>query len=476
MLFRLNALLLAAVIALAPLAETALASQNQLYSPTTGTVSGLSLTNYLNGAIDSVNTLNSGASAPANQLSGVPSAGNGWLNTTASPYPWNLYDGASWVPTGALDTVNHIWDAQVGGGTNSVASATTTDLCSVPQYFLTVTGTTTITGFGSTCKAGVQKLITFAGALTLTYNSGSMIVPGSANITTSSGDVAIALALGSGNWQIVSYFPATGTALVNPAVDVGAILYFSGGAPPSAKYLEGYGQAISRTTYATYMGVITNTQSVTRTSGSAVLTGFSDTTRFNAGQPIEGSGIPSGATVGSTTSTTVTMASTCSGGSGACNAISSGTGNVTVFYYGNGDGSTTFNMPNCAGQLLVGRNNMGGTAQSFLTSTYALNNPNAMGVSLGKQNHTQTLGELVAHNHSITDPGHVHQWTNEFPPGSGSGGLSGGGTPGTITWAPTATNTTSATTGITINNAGSGNPFTVVNPMLTVECMVRVLP
>lgn len=483
MKFRLNALA-AGIVATILSVGVLMASQNNLFSPTTGTVSGLSLTNNFNGAIDSVNTLNSGASAPTNQLTGTPSVGNSWLNTSANPNAWSLYDGLQWVKLGALDTVNHIWNAQVGGGTASLASASTVDLCSVPQYFVTITGTTTITGFGSTCPAGVQKVVTFAGALTLTYNGTSLIIPGAQSVSpTATGDIAILVALGSGNWQVISYAPANGAALINPAVDVGTISFYGGGAPPSSKYLEGYGQAVSRTTYSTLLGVYTNVQSVTRTSGSPTLTGFSDTTKFTAGQPVEGSGIPTGATISSTTSTTVTL---------SANAISSGTANVTVFYYGNGDGSSTFNVPDCRGQLLVGRNNMGGTASSRLNSTYALASPNAIGASLGSQSHTLLTAEIPSHQHNVYlfDPGHTHTVTPNFY--SGTYAIGGGGPPtsynnnnnGTqLSWT-----TSSSTTGMTIGSVngtandnktaltGGGGAHSVVNPMLTVECMVRALP
>jgi hypothetical protein len=67
---------------------------------------------------------------------------------------------------------------------------------------------------------------------------------------------------------VLAYTPASGSALINPAVDVGTVYFFAGGSPPSSKYLEGYGQQISRSTYATFLGVVTNTQSVTRTNGS----------------------------------------------------------------------------------------------------------------------------------------------------------------------------------------------------------------
>lgn len=84
-------------------------SQNPLSSPTTGTVSGLNLTNNYNSALDSVNTMNSGSSAPANQLSASPSAGNLWLDNASNPYPVNVYDGADWVSVGWLDATNHDW-------------------------------------------------------------------------------------------------------------------------------------------------------------------------------------------------------------------------------------------------------------------------------------------------------------------------------------------------------------------------------
>src|ERR1700731_3642145 len=98
MLDRINALLLSVLLAIAPLAS-ARASQNALLSPTTGTVSGLHLTNNYNSALDSLNTANSGATAPTNQLSGSASMGNWWLNTTAPPFPLGMNDGSSNWPS-----------------------------------------------------------------------------------------------------------------------------------------------------------------------------------------------------------------------------------------------------------------------------------------------------------------------------------------------------------------------------------------
>ncbi len=209
----LGSLVLAAVQALLICAMIALplsAGQNNLYNPTSGTLSGLSAVQNYNNALDSLNTQNSGGSAPTNQLSGSPSLGNSWLNTSSNPNAHEEYDGSSWLTPYWLDTVNHYTIVKVGGGTASVASATTTDLCNgVPQAYLTITGTTTIASFGSTCGAGHIRFLTFSGALTLTYNATSMILPGAASISTAAGDTAIAIALGSGNWKVVNYMPAS---------------------------------------------------------------------------------------------------------------------------------------------------------------------------------------------------------------------------------------------------------------------------
>ncbi len=350
MLFRVHAFLLALLLAVAP----ATASQNSIFSPTTGTVSGLNLTNNYNNAFDSLNTGNSGPSAPTNQLSGVPSLGNIWLNTTSSPDPWQIYDGANWLKTGYVDTANHLWNAVVGGGTATVASATTTDPCSTSANYLTISGTTTITGFGSSCEVGQEKTVTFSGVLTLTYNASSLIIPGAANVITAAGDIAKLRYLGSSNWQVEAYLPATGQALVNPAVPVGSVIAYAGVTAP-ANFQLGYGQAISRASFPNYLAAVTNTQSVTRTNGSPTVTGFSDTTNFGYGQVIEMSGFATGTSILSCTATTCKM---------SANASSSGTSNLTVFLYGYGAGgsTSTVGLPSCNGNGIVFRDNQGGTA------------------------------------------------------------------------------------------------------------------
>lgn len=95
---------------------------------------------------------------------------------------------------------------------NDIASASTTDIGAATAEFVDVTGTTTITSLG-TISAGIVRTVRFTGALTLTHNVTSLQLPGSANITTAAGDVAIFRSLGSGNWKCVSYVSQNGNPI-----------------------------------------------------------------------------------------------------------------------------------------------------------------------------------------------------------------------------------------------------------------------
>jgi hypothetical protein len=465
----LTAFALYAMTIFTPALETrALASQNQLSSPTTGTVGGLALTNNFNGALDSINTANSGGTAPTNQLSGSASLGNWWLNTAAPPYGLGMNDGTSnWPVLGSLDPTAHAWNVQIGGGVGTLASASTVDLCSTPRNYLTISGTTTITSFGSTCPAGVVKLVTFSGALNLTYNATSLIIPGGNSVQpTSPGDQATLVSLGGGNWQVAGYTPVSGAALVNPAIDVCSYVLTAATAPPSSKYLFSYGQAISRTTYATFLACSTITQSVTRTTGSPTLTGFTDTTQIGAAAPVEGSGIPTSDTIVSCAATTCTM---------AANATSSGTANVTIFPNGNGDGATTFNVPNCQGVTLAGRDNMSGTPRGVLSSGYFGANNGASPDALGAFGGAQSRNLSIANINAFTPTVSTFSLTAQLPTqGFLSGVQENNNQYGSNNTSPA--NLPAPVTGtITMNQLGSGTAHATVQPTLTANCMIRVL-
>ena len=81
--------------------------------------------------------------------------------------------------------------------------------------YFNVTGTTTITALAFTNDhSGRMVWVKFAGALTLTHNATSLILPTGANIATAAGDTALFVSEGSGNFRCLSYRRADGTALV----------------------------------------------------------------------------------------------------------------------------------------------------------------------------------------------------------------------------------------------------------------------
>lgn len=93
-----------------------------------------------------------------------------------------------------------------------IASAATTSIGAATGNYVTITGTTTITSLG-TGTAGWLRLVRFAGALTLTHNATSLILPTGANITTAAGDFAIFVSEGSSNWRCLAYYRASGLPL-----------------------------------------------------------------------------------------------------------------------------------------------------------------------------------------------------------------------------------------------------------------------
>lgn len=96
-----------------------------------------------------------------------------------------------------------------------IASATTCDIGSVAGNYVKITGTTTITGLGtSTAAANTTRTVLFGGALILTHNATSLILPGGANITTAAGDIAQFVHEGSGNWRCTAFLPTAGYARV----------------------------------------------------------------------------------------------------------------------------------------------------------------------------------------------------------------------------------------------------------------------
>jgi hypothetical protein len=453
------------------LASPAVASQGSGCMPATGTVSGLSFSQLVTQGFAALISGNSGASAPATDCSGAAVKGQFWVDTSVTPNLLKQYNGASWIILGAIDSANNLWSPPVGGGVATVTAATTTDICAAPSAVQNISGTTTITGFGSGCVVGLRKTLLFNSATPLTYNATSLILPGQSSYTSAAGDVADAVYLGSGNWRVVSITKIDGSSVTNPASPLGTVLYGTYGTIP-VKSVYGYGQALARASYPGYLAAVTRAQSATLTAGNNTITSVGNTAGLGAGMPLEGTGIQSGTVISSVTSSTVVMSKT---------ASANGSQTVTAFItgYGSGGDSTTVGVLDCRGRAMAGRDDMGGTAASLLTSTYFGGN-SAMVGSVGGG---ESKALLTANLPPYTPAGSVtYSGTTQVR----NIGLNVTGGSSVFVLQDQVTGTGSLVNEAVINltgpaltgtaQGGTSTPVRTVQPTMIAECVVVVLP
>jgi microcystin-dependent protein len=196
------------------------------------------------------------------------------------------------------------------------------------------------------------------------------------------------------------------------------------------------------------------------------------------GAPVEASAcFAAGTTVASKGSGTLTLNH---------NAIASTSTTATILPWGNGDGSTTFNVPNLEGRTIAGRDNMSGTAAGTLTSTYYGAVPDALNVAGGAQSTTLVTLNLPAYTPTgsftgspgIVDPGHTHATNALLNNATSSTG--GGAFPVPN---PLAGSVSANTTGITANagtlaftanaQGGTSTPFSRVQPSITMDYIIK---
>lgn len=118
---------------------------------------------------------------------------------------------------------------------------------------------------------------------------------------------------------------------------------------------------------------------------------------------------------------------------------------------------TNFTLPDLRGRVVAGRDNMGGTPANRLTPAVSGVDGASLGAAGGNQN-------LHQHSHSVTDPGHAHT-----RPAVAEGLASALGFRGAEA---SSSSTGSATTGITIQNAGTGTSQNV-QPTIVLNWIVR---
>jgi len=113
----------------------------------------------------------------------------------------------------------------------TVASAGTADIGAAASPFVLISGTTTITSFGTTYSGA--RFVRFSGILTLTHNATTLILPGGANIATAAGDSCLVTPIGSpgSGWKVSLYERAANApGVVTSATNVsGTVAIANGG-------------------------------------------------------------------------------------------------------------------------------------------------------------------------------------------------------------------------------------------------------
>lgn len=347
-------------------------SQSAGYLPTSS-LPGLTLVTTLNAWMTSISTTYSGAAAPVTDGSAVTLTGQKWLDTATGGYlKAKLYDGTSSIEYGRYDTTNHWWVPPIGGGTATVASNTTTDLWSVPQAAVTVSGTTPITAMAAASAVpGTVKKVTFSGVTTLTHNATSLILPGAANITTAVGDTAEVEAVTSTNVRVRSYTKASGQAVLPLAAisaHTGLFNITAGAAAPAANSLSSIldaelgstrGMTIVRGASTWSIAAIGTNAQIWKSNGTDP--GWADPAITSA-SPTAGMGYVTGAGGAVTQSTNKTTGVT-------LNKI---TGQITMAAgLLNNNSAVSFTLTNstiAAGDIIVCNHISGGTFGSYLAS------------------------------------------------------------------------------------------------------------
>lgn len=168
--------------------------------------------------------------------------------------------------------------------------------------------------------------------------------------------------------------------LAYPIIPVGTVIDFAGFGS-LAHYYDCNGAAKNRVTNSLLFNVLTTTETVSLTSTVNTFT-VVDSDPYHVGMFIEGVGIPASTTISMISGTTITM---------SASATLTQASLITFFAWGNGDGSTTFNLPDLRDFVVAGAGGtiFGGTIDS-------------VGLTGGANTVTLAANQIAPHTHPAT--------------------------------------------------------------------------
>lgn len=265
-----------------------------------------------------------------------------------------------------------------------------------------------------------------------------------------------------------------------PPPAIGIVEEFYGWQLPGPHYVWANGAAISRTANAAAFNALNPLFAGDLAVGSTTVNNVStDPTLIGLiGAKIEAVGIAPGTTITAATSTTLTLS--------AAPTVAGTAVALRAFPYGNGDGATTFNIPDRRELVAVGRSGMGGTGTRNQTTTFPAGGT-ALGTVWGEQLHVLLLAELAQHSHGLTDPTHAHPGGDtghshsiELPLTPNSLGSASGQSPsnGNHQWFTdvgfAGVTVFAAATGISVNNTGSNTAHNNIQPCTICNFILRI--
>lgn len=230
------------------------------------------------------------------------------------------------------------------------------------------------------------------------------------------------------------------------------------------------GSSVSRTTYANLFNALTITATATA-NGTTSLTGLSADLR---GLGLNGAIVEGSSLIASNTTITFTGASTAT-----LSQAATGSGSITirVFPWGNGNGSTTFNVPDRRDMVLAGRGDMNLTSdRGLLTSAGSgvkgtqFSAGGSGGQVGGAETETLTVQQIPAHTHGYSgttgaeSATHTHQIQQSTTATFGSGSFAGASQPTTVNTSTESQGHTHSYSGTTDNGTGGGQAHPNVQP------------